>query len=159
MTEDENKIYDFLYQSNMIEGVLDDESLDNAKFAWDLALDRDIMTPQTVKDIHSQLMLGQPIEPKYIGEFRDCPVYVGRKEKLPHSLVPTMVGEWCNRMNEHDKEYDEEELHILFENIHPFVDGNGRLGRIFFNWLRVKRGEEIKVFWNDEKQEYYSWFK
>lgn len=51
------------------------------------------------------------------------------------------------------------EQHIRFEKIHPFIDGNGRVGRMLMNWQRVKIGLDIVIVWEDNKQEYYQWFK
>jgi len=48
--------------------------------------------------------------------------------------------------------------HITFEKIHPFIDGNGRIGRIFMNWQRKKAGLPILVIKEAEKQKYYDWF-
>lgn len=31
-------------------------------------------------------------------------------------------------------------LHLTFENIHPFVDGNGRIGRVINNYLLIREG-------------------
>lgn len=56
----------------------------------------------------------------------------------------------------------EEEMvqdHIAFENIHPFIDGNGRMGRILLNWQRVKADLPILIIRESERQEYYSWFR
>jgi len=49
--------------------------------------------------------------------------------------------------------------HIHFEKIHPFVDGNGRMGRILMNWQRVKVGLQPLIIWASERQAYYAWFK
>jgi len=31
-------------------------------------------------------------------------------------------------------------LHLMFEHIHPFVDGNGRIGRVISNYLLIREG-------------------
>ena len=50
--------------------------------------------------------------------------------------------------------------HIQFEHIHPFEDGNGRVGRILMNFQLVKKGLPILVIHEGKEQrEYYKWFK
>ena len=51
------------------------------------------------------------------------------------------------------------ENHVKFESIHPFVDGNGRTGRLLMNWIRIKIGLPILVIKESEKFEYYKWFE
>jgi Fic family protein len=49
-------------------------------------------------------------------------------------------------------------FHLNFENIHPFVDGNGRIGRVLNNFLLIKEGYvpiNIKFI---ERQKYYDAF-
>ena len=47
---------------------------------------------------------------------------------------------------------------FLISEVHPFIDGNGRTGRIFMNWWRVKNGLPILVIKETARQEYYKWF-
>jgi Fic family protein len=50
------------------------------------------------------------------------------------------------------------EAHIEFEYIHPFVDGNGRVGRMVYNAHRLLLGQPIHIIEESEKNEYYKWF-
>ena len=47
-------------------------------------------------------------------------------------------------------------IHNQFVYIHPFDDGNGRVARLIFNFILIKNGFFPIIFYNDEKQKYYS---
>ncbi len=50
-------------------------------------------------------------------------------------------------------------LHLTFENIHPFVDGNGRIGRVLNNYLLIREGfVPINIKFID-RTKYYDAFK
>lgn len=50
-------------------------------------------------------------------------------------------------------------LHLTFEHIHPFVDGNGRIGRVLSNYLLIREGfVPINIKFIDRKK-YYEAFK
>ncbi len=50
-------------------------------------------------------------------------------------------------------------LHLAFEHTHPFVDGNGRIGRVLNNYLLIREGfVPINIKFID-RQKYYDAFK
>ena len=50
-------------------------------------------------------------------------------------------------------------FHNQFVYIHPFNDGNGRVSRLIFNFILIKHGYFPIIFYNDEKEKYYSYIR
>lgn len=46
-------------------------------------------------------------------------------------------------------------FHAKFENIHPFADGNGRVGRLALNYLLVLHGHPPVIIHEENRKEYY----
>lgn len=157
----------FLQQSNFIEGVYDAESLNQAMQAWKrLPTISQKLTGAHVRQTHDTLMLNH-LTPWDRGRYRTERVYIGGREGLNATLIPAAMESWLGMMNnsiEHQEndqifwESHSKHLHIEYEQIHPFIDGNGRTGRMFMNWYRLKVGLPILILWESEKQDYYKWF-
>jgi Fic family protein len=49
-------------------------------------------------------------------------------------------------------------FHLEFENIHPFCDGNGRIGRVLINYQLMQLGFPPVIIRDKEKQLYYNSF-
>lgn len=92
------------------------------------------------------------------GYFRKRAVYIGGKEAPHYSKIPGAMKQWIMFANLDEVWKHIKNSHVNFENIHPFIDGNGRLGRILMNWARVKNKLEILVIKEEEKYDYYKWF-
>ncbi len=72
-----------------------------------------------------------------------------------------MLKELINWYNNHKKEYPAillaAVIHNQFENIHPFADGNGRVGRILLNNILLKNGlPPINIDLKNQREYYQS---
>jgi hypothetical protein len=99
--------------------------------AWDFAMARSAQgwSAPTVPHIVSLGMMVEPIKNK--GGLRRCLVRVGTS-LCPH---PDEMAGRLERLVEHGGGLEPLEFYRELELIHPFVDGNGRTGKIVLNWL------------------------
>lgn len=152
-------VKDFLRESNAIEGVFGDEALDDSLKAWKFIEAKSRIAVKDVLELHRILMIRQPLEEKYKGHLRDIDVYVGRWKAMRPNLLRSVLGDWCARASDYREKRDDKKMHVLYEKIHPFVDGNGRTGRILMNWMRLRQHKPILIIKEAKKQEYYEWFR
>lgn len=148
----------FLRESNAIEDVWDEESLRCAKKAWKYVSKLKKLNCEALLTTHKILMQNQPILEKEKGSFRTVPVWIGGREGKPWYAVPELMAQFFENIKEHDKWEDIKRDHVFFEKIHPFVDGNGRTGRILMNWQRQRAGLQILIIEEAKKWDYYKWF-
>jgi Fic family protein len=148
----------FLQESNAIEDVWDDESYLQALQAFHCLDKATRLTPNWIKSVHSALMVGK-VDDKYRGAWRDCPVWIGGHEAIPFYCIDDRVEEWCEWVQNLHKAKDINFAHVQFERIHPFIDGNGRVGRILWQWLRLKNKLPLKIIYEEKKWAYYKWFE
>lgn len=85
------------------------------------------------------------------GEFRRSQNWIGGSMPGDALYVPPPVPEMQEALDQFEKFLHDEAgempvllqcalLHLQFETIHPFLDGNGRLGRLLMTMLLVERG-------------------
>jgi len=155
----EDDVTRFLRESNAIEDVWDEESLQCALKAWNYISKLKNISCKVILRTHKILMENQPILEKDKGDFRTVPVWVGDREGKPWYTIPELVAQWGANTKGHVEWEDIKRDHVAFEKIHPFIDGNGRTGRILMNWQRQRSGQQILIIEEAKKWDYYKWFK
>lgn len=150
---------EFLRESNAIEGVYDKRSLEDAKKAWSYLIKQDEITTAVVLTTHRILMKHQPMENINKGHYRKCRAWIARHEALSYLRISEHMNRWIKTMNSYHPTALWKEAHVEYERIHPFADGNGRTGRMFMNWHRVRSGKDILVIRASERGDYYKWFR
>lgn len=172
---------EFLEQSNYIEREYSQQALEDAEKAWLYALKKkDRISKDYILNIHKRLM--KRLRRDIAGKFRDCAVYIGGRkvEFNGKQELEKQVDDWIDfcsgaldktegegmkgeGIRGEDKEGVEERIkqcHVRFEYIHPFRDGNGRVGRILMNIHRINAGLPILIIHEGREQRaYYGWFE
>jgi len=74
-------------------------------------------------------------------------------------LVPAEIDGWTtkvNRLEARSAAFPEQlaEIHAEFERIHPFLDGNGRTGRLVLNLLLVRLGYPPAIVYKRQRSQY-----
>jgi Fic family protein len=118
----------------------------------------------TVKKFHSILKTGTSDATKEwfaVGEWKKLPNEVGgMATALPQDVENSMneLNEWYNSIDETVFE-NIIEYHYRFEKIHPFQDGNGRVGRLIMFRECLKNGIIPFIIDDGHKQFYYRGLK
>ena len=148
-----------LQQSNYIEAEYDVESLMLAVEAWNYLSGIKRLDSNALNHAHSILMYDKGLG-RNCGNFRDCQVYIGNHIPPEPFMVPHLIANWI--LDYGNKKLTGAQIidaHVKFETIHPYIDGNGRMGRMLLNWQRHKAGLKTLIIKESEKQQYYEWFR
>jgi Fic family protein len=96
------------------------------------------------------------------GSFRrhDIRAFPGGMRPPPWPEVPMMVSDWLGEvqaLRREDEGIEPEALarvHARFEQVHPFLDGNGRTGRLVLNLLLIRLGYPPAIVFKGERRKY-----
>ena len=126
-------------------------------YVIDHAMDK--ITEAHVKQLHAILKMNTSDSHKSwfaVGDYKRLPNEVGGEETvLPedvHNRMKALIGEY-NAIKK--VEFDDIlNFHVLLERIHPFQDGNGRVGRLLLLWQCLQSAhvpfiitEELRLFY------------
>ena len=112
-------------------------------YILDLADKNTPLTEQIIKDIHSLVLMNSA---ENRGIYRSLPVQIVGATHVPPQpfLVPaqmeTLLADYANIKQQKHIIEAIAEFHLRFEFIHPFIDGNGRTGRLILNLELIKAG-------------------
>lgn len=100
---------------------------------------------------HERLMRSAPaIDARHVGAYRDTLGWVGGPNPMmaahvavPHGAIPPLMEDLFAYVARHDVDPVTQAAvaHAQFETIHPFADGNGRLGRVLVGRVLAHRLE------------------
>jgi len=100
------------------------------------------------------------------GRYRAIGVRVGRFVPPPTTEVSGLMFEllewWNNESPKHSSVISSAVIHHRFESIHPFADGNGRMGRTIALWELFRRGFDthhifsVDEFYWEDRPRYYT---
>lgn len=112
--------------------------------------------------LHQMLIGG--INDNFAGRFRKSGEYVrvGTHIAPPPEQVEEMIASLIKNYNSDFTTYFLDKIakfHLDFETIHPFCDGNGRIGRTLICLQLERFGFPMIIIRNREKKEYYKSFK
>lgn len=172
---------DFVYDTNAIEGstvlrdeipgILEKEKPKDSEERETKGVARAIQYIRTTKedvskrlllDLHRLCFQGSK---EFAGRFRDVEVVVGNQwGEVIHRGVP--VAELHKYLDELISWHKENRkrfkplvmaaiMHDQFEHIHPFRDGNGRVGRLLLNFILLKSGYPPINISLEDRAEYY----
>ena len=128
------------------------EAINHLKVSHDLQnVYTEDITQELVLNLHGEIMKGLLIneDEGVAGEYRKCSIGVSgsstsraRPENIPLLMERFFETSLVQKPNENFFEYLTR-IHSEFQDIHPFRDGNGRIGRLIMNLLLMKKGYPI----------------
>ena len=164
LTHDQTR---FIYETNTIgvegESLRIDDIIETTNHfrCIDMVIDRaeERLTENLVKELHLRLKAGTSDSLKSwfrVGEYKHLPNEVGGNETTPPEEVHQEMCDLLREYNaiKHKSFEDILDLHYRFEMIHPFQDGNGRVGRLIMFKECLANGivpfiitDELKMFY------------
>jgi Fic family protein len=162
LTHDQTR---YIFETHTVDGVAHvDDIIETANHfkCFDYILDtiHEPITEEYIKYLHKLLKNGLPVDDDeddiVIGDYKKYPNEVGSIQTVHPKDVPSHMAELVHDFeNKQDIDlYDVAEFHARFEKIHPFYDGNGRVGRLLALKMCIANGI-VPFFINDQSKMFY----
>ncbi len=131
----------------------------------DKIADREPLSLDLIRTVHRALTEGTYDERRYIvngerpGEFKKHDYVTGKNEVgSPPEDVEQDLAELIDEVNAIGQRAPLKAgayFHACFENIHPFADGNGRVGRTLLNYWLIINDHPPVIIYEEERRTYY----
>ncbi|MDR1358849.1 MAG: Fic family protein [Coriobacteriales bacterium] len=109
-----------------------------------------------IKDLHERTT--EDLHVRLRGVYRTVPVFIRGSKTVPPDAIKAraLMADLVYAYNESALHpiWKATALHVLFENIHPFRDGNGRTGRLLLNYMLELHSYPPIVLKSDKEQSY-----
>lgn len=134
---------------------------DAVNIVYNFVESRQTIDEPSILALHKAVLKGN-FDVHVIGEYRDVPVWIRGSSYVPPppEQVPAFMKKLITLANSNPKRLDPITLsamvHLDFESVHPFADGNGRVGRLLSNWILMKHKYPPIIIENSEKKKYFT---
>lgn len=134
-------------------------------------LDQIPLSLRLIREIHKILLRGVRGEWKTPGEFRTSQNWIGGVDLQTAKFIPPPHREVIPLMGNLEEYMHDNSLvpiliktgliHAQFETVHPFLDGNGRIGRLLITFYLCQQGVlrkqllYLSAFFKEHRQDYY----
>jgi len=115
------------------------------------------ITEQDILNIHKYIL--SSIDDAGAGVYRRIDVFIrGKDVEFPRpQLVPNLMKEFIHWLEGKQEEHPVRvaaDAHFKFVTIHPFIDGNGRTGRLLMNLILILNGYPMAIIKTEERTAY-----
>lgn len=129
--------------------------------AFNYLLTQKFLSSENILISHGILMEDMLSDDKR-GQWRNCAVKIGGevKRNVGRPAINSLICDWISEYGVINTKKKIIKSHVAFEQIHPFIDGNGRIGRMIMLWQCIKANiHPIVIKIGTEQMKYYQWFR